>query len=232
MGQTRRPCRPLARPILGSLHIPNVNGHRARRRTEEYRCHLRVHRAVRYGSAAVPDLGELPDRGDRSQGEGETEWVLPALGLCGAGTFPGPPHRVSKMFADRGQTSGTAIITKIYNTYGWTPTGATCVAFVGAAMLVLLVRYAFFATVHRIMLIFHDRGPHEVRWIGWRGGSQLLKREKLTDLSPQAITERVRDKKEKVVAAVVGGDEAERGGAGEGFLEHAEMPGAESGRRD
>ncbi|WWC60976.1 uncharacterized protein I303_103553 [Kwoniella dejecticola CBS 10117] len=77
-----------------------------------------------------------------------------------------------------GQTSGTAILTHIYNTHGWTPTGGTAVAFVGAALLVLFVR-----------------GPHEVGWIGWHGGGQILKREKLTDLSPEAITEKVRTKK-------------------------------------
>jgi hypothetical protein len=66
-------------------------------------------------------------------------------------------------------------LTKIYNTYGWRPTGGTAVAFVGTAVMILLLR-----------------GPHEHRWIGWGGGWQLLKKEKLTDLSPSAITEKVK----------------------------------------
>lgn len=45
-------------------------------------------------------------------------------------------------------------------------------AFVGTSILILLAR-----------------GPHETGWIGWGGGSQLLKRDALMDLSPQAITE-------------------------------------------
>ncbi len=41
----------------------------------------------------------------------------------------------------------------------------------------------------------------------------MLEREKLTDLRPQAITEKVKAQKDKVVAAVVGDDEADRGEA-------------------
>lgn len=64
-------------------------------------------------------------------------------------------------------------------------------AFVGAAVCVLLARFviSFHAIWNAEKLV---RGPHETRWIGWRGGTQLLKREKLTDLSPHAITEKVR----------------------------------------
>lgn len=97
-----------------------------------------------------------------------------------------------------GQTSGTAIITKIYNAYGWRPAGGCCVAFIGSAVIVLLLR-----------------GPHETRWFGWRGGSQLLKREKLTNLSPQAITEKVWVKEEKVAGTMGRSDQAERGETGE-----------------
>jgi hypothetical protein len=50
-------------------------------------------------------------------------------------------------------------------------------AFVGTAILVLL-----------------SRGPHETGWVGWSGGSQVLKREALVDLSPQAVTEGRREK--------------------------------------
>lgn len=39
------------------------------------------------------------------------------------------------------------------------------------------------------ILVLLARGPHETGWIGWSGGTQLLKRDKLVDLSPQAITE-------------------------------------------
>ena len=34
-----------------------------------------------------------------------------------------------------------------------------------------------------------SRGPHETGWIGWGGGAQLIRRDRLTDLSPTAITE-------------------------------------------
>ncbi|WVF72050.1 hypothetical protein IAT40_006862 [Kwoniella sp. CBS 6097] len=77
-----------------------------------------------------------------------------------------------------GQTSGTAALTAIYNHHGWHPTGATAVAFIGCALIVLL-----------------SRGPHEVGWIGWSGGGQILRREELDDLSPEAVTEKVRVKK-------------------------------------
>ena len=33
------------------------------------------------------------------------------------------------------------------------------------------------------------RGPHEERWVGWRGGWELLKRPAITDSSPEALTE-------------------------------------------
>jgi hypothetical protein len=33
------------------------------------------------------------------------------------------------------------------------------------------------------------RGPHEERWIGWRGGWELLRRPAMADLSPEALTE-------------------------------------------
>ncbi|WRT67277.1 uncharacterized protein IL334_004244 [Kwoniella shivajii] len=79
-----------------------------------------------------------------------------------------------------GQTGGTAVLTHIYNHYGWTPTGATAVAFVGTAIIILLIR-----------------GPHEVGWVGWHGGGQILRKEKITDLSPEAVTEKMRVKKVK-----------------------------------
>lgn len=74
-------------------------------------------------------------------------------------------------------------MTTIYTRHGWTATGAAMVAFVGTALLVLLAR-----------------GPHETGWIGWRGGHQLLKKEKITDLSPEAITEGIRVKVARQVA--------------------------------
>ncbi|ORY28266.1 putative membrane protein [Naematelia encephala] len=97
------------------------------------------------------------------------------------------------LFLFAGQTSGTAIMTKIYNTHGWRPTGGCAVAFVGTALLVLLAR-----------------GPHETGWVGWHGGAQLFKKERLTDLSPHAITEGRRKKRK------VGQDSVlEQGGAGD-----------------
>lgn len=71
-----------------------------------------------------------------------------------------------------GQTSGTAIMTKIYNTKGWTPTAGTAVAFLGFAVVVLFAR-----------------GPFEKRWIGWRGGFGWKRKEVVTDTTPHAITE-------------------------------------------
>jgi hypothetical protein len=69
-------------------------------------------------------------------------------------------------------------MTKIYNTYGWNATGGCAVAFICAGLVVLFAR-----------------GPHEAGWVGWSGGTQLLKREKLTDLSPHAVTEKARASK-------------------------------------
>lgn len=69
----------------------------------------------------------------------------------------------------------TAIFTKIYNSHGWYPTGAGFVGFVVAGLVVLFAR-----------------GPHESHWLGWRGGAELLRREKLTDLSPHAVTEKTK----------------------------------------
>ena len=71
-----------------------------------------------------------------------------------------------------GQTSGTAIMTKIYNSKGWTATGGCALAFIGAGVLVLAAR-----------------GPHAVGWFGWSGGFSYKRKEKLTDHSPHAVTE-------------------------------------------
>ncbi|EAL22725.1 hypothetical protein CNBB1730 [Cryptococcus deneoformans B-3501A] len=79
-----------------------------------------------------------------------------------------------------GQTSGTAIMTKIYNSHGWYPTAGTAVAFLGVGMLALLLR-----------------GPHETGWIGWSGGWKVLKKEKMSDTSANAITEKFKSKKKK-----------------------------------
>lgn len=78
------------------------------------------------------------------------------------------------------QTSGTAIMTKIYNSHGWYPTAGTAVAFLGVGMLALLLR-----------------GPHETGWIGWSGGWKVLKKEKMSDTSANAITEKFKSKKKK-----------------------------------
>lgn len=72
-----------------------------------------------------------------------------------------------------GQTSGTAIMTKIYNTKGWTPTAGCAVAFLGFAVVVLCAR-----------------GPFERGWAGWRGGVGWKRKEVVTDTTPHAVTER------------------------------------------
>ncbi|KAK1924941.1 membrane protein [Papiliotrema laurentii] len=74
-----------------------------------------------------------------------------------------------------GQTSGTAIMTKIYNTKGWTATGGCALAMVGAGLLILTLR-----------------GPHETGWAGWSGGASWKRRDRIVDESPNAITERSR----------------------------------------
>ena len=57
-----------------------------------------------------------------------------------------------------------------------------------------------------------------MRWIGWRGGAQLLKRETLTDLSPHAVTELVRAReKEVIVGNGMDLNEAERGRVRQGI---------------
>lgn len=78
------------------------------------------------------------------------------------------------------QTSGTAIMTKIYNSRGWQPTAGTAIAFLGVGILTLLVR-----------------GPHEIGWIGWSGGWKVLKKEKTNDTSANAVTEKLKSKKKK-----------------------------------
>lgn len=45
------------------------------------------------------------------------------------------------------------------------------------------------AFVGTSILVLFARGPHETGWVGWSGGTQLLRREAMVDLSPQAITE-------------------------------------------
>lgn len=78
------------------------------------------------------------------------------------------------------QTSGTAIMTKIYNSHGWQPTAGTAIAFLGVGILTLLVR-----------------GPHEIGWIGWNGGWKVLKKEKMSDTSANAVTEKLKSKTKK-----------------------------------
>jgi predicted MFS family arabinose efflux permease len=92
-----------------------------------------------------------------------------------AGLLPGARSRLNGvflLFLFAGQTSGTAIMTSIYNSHGWRPTAGCAVAFVGGALVILCLR-----------------GPHETGWVGWRGGFGWRK-EKLVDLSPNAVTEK------------------------------------------
>ena len=55
-----------------------------------------------------------------------------------------------------------------------------------------------------------SRGPHETGWIGWGGGAQLIRRDRLTDLSPTAITEHGKGHRAKEASKSVRGD-AEKG---------------------
>lgn len=70
-------------------------------------------------------------------------------------------------------------------------------AFVGVAIVVILLR-----------------GPHEHGWIGWHGGAELLRRAKLTDSSPTAVTEVTRWNKEAVEKATGENAQARSGAAG------------------
>jgi predicted MFS family arabinose efflux permease len=60
-----------------------------------------------------------------------------------------------------GQLIGTAAGNHIYAAAGWTGSGSASVGFVGAAILVILAR-----------------GPWEERWVGWRGGWSMRKKNK------------------------------------------------------
>ncbi|KAL2214010.1 MFS general substrate transporter [Sarocladium strictum] len=62
-------------------------------------------------------------------------------------------------FAFAGQLSGTAIGNRLYAKGGWRYSGGFAIAFVGASILVALAR-----------------GPHEKRWVGWRGGWAIRKK--------------------------------------------------------
>lgn len=55
-----------------------------------------------------------------------------------------------------GQLMGTAVGNALYARGGWVRSGSASVGFVGAALLVCLLR-----------------GPHETGWIGWRGGANM-----------------------------------------------------------
>lgn len=62
------------------------------------------------------------------------------------------------------------------------------------------------------ILVLLSRGPHEHGWLGWSGGTQLLRREAMVDLSPQAITEgRASKRKADTGVAVPAEQELEMG---------------------
>ncbi|ODN83163.1 hypothetical protein L202_01360 [Cryptococcus amylolentus CBS 6039] len=77
-----------------------------------------------------------------------------------------------------GQTSGTAIMTKIYNSHGWHPTAGTAIAFIGVGIIGMLAR-----------------GPHEAGWVGWSGGWNVREKQQMSDKSANAVTEKLRVKK-------------------------------------
>jgi hypothetical protein len=58
-----------------------------------------------------------------------------------------------------GQLIGTAAGNRIYASSGWIGSGSASVGFIGAALLVMLVR-----------------GPWEEHWAGWRGGWSMRKK--------------------------------------------------------
>jgi predicted MFS family arabinose efflux permease len=58
-----------------------------------------------------------------------------------------------------GQLMGTAVGNSLYAQGGWIRSGSSNVGFLCAAILILLLR-----------------GPHETRWIGWRGGFDVRKK--------------------------------------------------------
>jgi predicted MFS family arabinose efflux permease len=61
-----------------------------------------------------------------------------------------------------GQLMGTAVGNGLYAQGGWIRSGSSNVGFMGAAILILLLR-----------------GPHETRWIGWRGGFDVRKKRQM-----------------------------------------------------
>ncbi|KAF2178785.1 MFS general substrate transporter [Zopfia rhizophila CBS 207.26] len=60
-----------------------------------------------------------------------------------------------------GQLMGTAAGNHIYARAGWIGSGSTSVGFVGAAILTMCIR-----------------GPWETRWVGWRGGWSMIKKDR------------------------------------------------------
>jgi hypothetical protein len=60
-----------------------------------------------------------------------------------------------------GQLIGTAAGNHIYAAAGWIGSGSASVGFISAAILVIIAR-----------------GPWEERWVGWRGGWSMIKKDK------------------------------------------------------
>jgi len=60
-----------------------------------------------------------------------------------------------------GQLIGTAAGNHIYAAAGWIGSGSASVGFISAALLVIIAR-----------------GPWEERWVGWRGGWSMIKKDK------------------------------------------------------
>ncbi|KAF2457878.1 major facilitator superfamily domain-containing protein [Lineolata rhizophorae] len=62
-----------------------------------------------------------------------------------------------------GQLTGTAVGNHVYARAGWIGSGSASVGFIGAGLLCCAAR-----------------GPWETRWVGWRGGWSIIKKDKKT----------------------------------------------------
>jgi predicted MFS family arabinose efflux permease len=85
------------------------------------------------------------------------------------GVAPKAANRVNTAYmvcAFCGQLMGTAVGNKLYARGGWVLSGSASVGFMGGAIIVLLLR-----------------GPHETRWLGWRGGLDLRREKQQGDVA-------------------------------------------------
>jgi len=92
-----------------------------------------------------------------------------------------------------GQLMGTAVGNRLYARGGWITSGSASVGFVGAALCVCFAR-----------------GPHEQKWLGWRGGWNVKR-----DLDKETVDDKaVEDAMEEKMNGGAGGDVERAGGGG------------------